>query len=316
MRPFIVALLLASSAFAQTSDFKSTGEAAQRKAQEAADGRSVKAAFSIYGEHNFSSDLKDTTGNVSVSRLFGDLGVDIPISTDGSLNLRVGSEYETYDFQDATAFAAGFSEPWDRVLRYRFDAGYSQSFNDKWRWFVGGDVQSAGEVGADWNKTITFGGRGGVSYAFNKNFILGGGVFAHSRLEDDPAIFPFLFVRWQIDDKWSLSTTGRNPASFGIGLELAYQVADDWTIFLAGSYQSRDFRLDNDGASPGGIGQQRQLPINLGVAWKANDQVSLTAYLGANFLQEYELQDRDGNELRQFDAEMAPFLGLQAQFKF
>lgn len=320
MRPIVATLLLASfwtsAALAQTSDFKSTAESKARDAELAAGDRPVKASFSIYGEHNFSSDFKDTTGSVSVTRLFGNLGVDIPVSTDGTLNFRIGSEYETYDFKDSPAFAPGWSEPWDRVLRHRLDAGYSQPAGDKWRWFVGADVQSAGEIGADWNKTLTFGGRAGASYALSNTLILGGGLFVHTRLEDDPAIFPFAFVRWQFADKWSLSTTGRNPASFGIGLELSYQFAEDWTVFLAGSYQSRDFRLDDDGASPGGIGQQRQVPINFGVAWKANSQVSLTAYLGANLFQEYELQDASGNELQQFDAEISPFIGLQAEFKF
>lgn len=320
MRPILLQLMLASisatAALAQTSDFKSTSESKARDTEIAAGERPVKASFSLYAEHNFSADYKDTTGSVSVTRLFGDLGVDLPISTDGTLNLRVGSEYETYDFKDAPAFAPGFNEPWDRVLRYRLDAGYSQPAGDKWRWFVGADVQSAGEIGADWNKTLTFGGRGGASYAFSDKFILGGGLFVHSRLEDDPAIFPFLFIRWQFADKWTLSTTGRNPASFGIGLELDYKVAEDWTLFLAGSYQSRDFRLDKDGASPGGIGQQRQVPINFGVAWKANSQVTITGYVGANFFQEYELQDASGNEPQQFDAKAAPFVGIQAEFKF
>ncbi len=44
--------------------------------------------------------------------------------------------------------------------------------------------------------------------------------------------------------------------------------------------------------------------------------MSLTAYLGANLFQEYELQDASGNELQQFDAEISPFIGLQAEFKF
>lgn len=314
MRSILVPLVLSSAAFAQAG---ATAEKSNDAAPPAAtESRAPRASFTLYGEHDFSSDFKGGPGSASVTRLFGNLGVEVPIAQSGTVSLGVGSEYETYDFKDATGFAPGFSEPWDHVLRYRFDASYAHQIDRQWRWFVGADVQSAGEIGAEWNKTLSYGGRGGFTYALSERLVLGAGLFVHSRLEDDAAILPFAIVRWKFADRWSLSTTGRNPASFGFGLELDYQVADDWTIFVAGSYQARDFRLDKDGASPGGIGQHRQIPINIGVAWNASKQVSFTGYVGADVFQQFEIQDPNGNELKKLDAKLAPFIGLQAEFKF
>lgn len=309
----LLALALAApSVFAQAPSQSLSSEAPANKPRD----RAPSATFSAYLEHNFASDFDNAPGEVSVTRLIGDLGVSLPVFTDSTVVLSLGTEYDWYNFENATAFAPGFSEPWGNVVRYRLDAMLRQRIDDKWRWFVGGDLQSAGEPGADWNKTLTFGGRAGVSYAFFDNFTLGGGAFVHTRLEDDVFALPYLFIDYKITDQWSIRTTGRNPANFGFGAELSFKASDSWTLFAAVAYQARDFRLDEDGASPKGVGQDRRVPVSIGVEWKANDTVSLLGYVGFNLLQEFELQDPNGNELKQIDAKASPFLGIQAQFRF
>jgi hypothetical protein len=77
-----------------------------------------------------------------------------------------------------------------------------------------------------------------------------------------------------------------------------------------------DFRLDDDEPVPKGVGRYERLPVGLDVTWHVSKQLGISVYGGAHVWQQYELDNENGDELAQDDADIAPFLGAGVEWKF
>ncbi len=137
-----------------------------------------------------------------------------------------------------------------------------------------------------------------------------------SGIDDDTDVFPILLVDWQISDTVSL-TTGRGlAASRGPGLSLSWTPTQRWRFSLEGRHEKTRFRLDDEGPAPGGLGQDRSIPVALAATYLPNPDVELSLLGGLEFYGELRVEDAGGNRLYQSGYDNALFAGALLKLRF
>lgn len=313
--------LMASAAFGQegvtpgktevTPESQASSQSAGEESAVPAKGRKLTAELKIAGYATASADFDGDNGDVQSSSVGADFELGIPIAQKSTLTLSVGSEWSFYDFGGDSGFGA--SDPWDTISDYSTSARFSYQMDETWSWFVGGFAASSGEQGADFSETITGGGFTGFGYAPSREFFIAFGAGYATRLEDDGYIIPAIILRWQINDKWSLAT---DTETRGAGLQVSYQLTESFALTAAGGFLFKEFRLDEDGAVPSGVGVEGGFPVALGARWKVSDQVTFNTRLGLILAREMKLEDDTGEELQELDVDTTPFLSANLTFNF
>lgn len=270
--------------------------------------RDLRISLRGEGEVGMSSDFKAGEGDIQVSRVRADLGVGVPIGDRSNIDISFDNEWSFYDFSEPNAFGA--QSPWDDVWERGLRIMFSTQETERLAWYLGADITASGEYGADFGDSLTYGGIGGVRYAFSDSFTAGLGVFVRSRLEDDALFIPAFAFLWNISDQWSLSSQN------GLTLKLSYKATEALNLFLEGGYESREFRLDDEGIAPDGIGKDRRVPIALGAQYRFSPAVSLTGKAGAYAWQRYRLDDEEGAKIAEYEADPAAFFTLELRVTF
>lgn len=260
------------------------------------------------GELGFRSDLRSTIGDVSVSRVRAGLEIDVPVGDRSTVAVSFNNEWSFYDFSEPSGFGqvAPWDDVWERGIRVMFSTQETESL----AWYAGGDVTASGEYGADFGDSLTYGVLGGVRYAFSESFVAGIGVYGRSRIESDVLVLPAIAFLWRISPEWSLSSQN------GRSVRLSYAMSESVSLFAEGGYEAREFRLDDEGPAPEGVGRDRRVPVAIGAAWKPAPRVSITGKAGAYVWQRYRLDDRDGSKVAEFEADPSPLLILEARIEF
>ncbi len=269
-----------------------------------------RVSFSIKGSHAFSTDFDKTPGSVAVTRAGAELGVLIPTGEKSRLAVNLDWTTSFYDFKDATGFVPGFSEPWADIHAVDLAAVYSQPLEGKWGIVVGGTIGSAGEEGADFNHTLTYGGFAAVSHQCTDTFSASIGLYVQSRIEDNVLIIPIPGIDWKISDEWRLATLNRP------GLSVLYTPSKAWTFSLGATFEGKEFRLNDRAAAPEGVGRDRAVPIELGVEYAPSRNITLGGYVGVYAYRKFRLEDTNGNKINEFELDAAPVVGLNIKFAF
>ncbi len=267
-----------------------------------------RLSLQLAGQHDFAADLGGG-GESTVSRVGSELGLSIPAG-EGRPNFGLVWESSFYDF-DAPAVLSGGAEPWDETFELELRGSYLGRIDDHWGYVVGAGVNSAGEEGAEFSDTVTFGGFAAATYSLSEDLTFSLGILVRERLEDDVLVVPIPGVEWKIDDQWRLSS-GVRPA----GLFLLYSPDEAWTLSLGGQYRSREYRLDDEGFAPEGVGRDRRIPVEFGVEYRPGRRVSISGFVGVNVWQEYEIDSRSGQSLGEDDSDPSPFLGAAIKLSF
>jgi len=310
-----VACALASAAAAQpASPTPSTAGLAERDARqrEQGDGKPPwSATLDLDLNHAFRSDLSDGPGKLGVTRGGADLSVTGPLLDRSMLLLKIGTEVSGYDFSGATRFAPANGEPWDTIYQHTISAGLLTRYDEKWSSIGVFRVQSAGESGAEFNDTLTFGGFLGGTYAFSDRLRVGLSVGISTQIEDNVQVLPLPSVFWKINDQWTLDAGSIR------GVSLAYQPSEQWKFWGFFDFASRNFRLDeNNPAAPAGVGRDKSFNAALATTWSPTKQISLTASVGYIFGQELILDNSAGDRILKDDVDPTPFVGVTAEFRF
>jgi len=217
-----------------------------------------------------------------------------------------------YDFSRQTAFG---DAPWGEVQRFGFGVPLLFSGSGGWSYGVTPSVEWAREQGADSSESMVYGGIASVTRAFAPDRRLGFGVGVFSQLEETTVI-PILIVNWRLSERWSLV----NPLPAGpvgpAGLELDYRFDNGWRLGLGATSRSLRFRLSDTGPTPGGVGEQRGVPVFLRLSANLSDQASLVLYAGAIVEGEVRVEDSGGNKLREQSFDPAPLLGATFRMGF
>lgn len=276
----------------------------------------VSARFGFFGSHAFSADFKDTGGDLSITRGGAFFGVSVPLAERRSLDIGVQGERSRYDFGDAGGFpGSGGDGPWENVNEINAGLSYNVRPLEHWGYFVGTGVNASWEQGAEFDDSLNVQFVGGATYSASKDFTIGAGLATGSRLEDDWYFLPFPIINWNINEQWSVGT---RPAAGARGFEVAleYQVTQSLQVRAFGGYEGREFRLDDNGPIPSGVGEDSGALAGLGVTWVIDPQVILSGRVGASVYREITADDQNGNELAQDELDPSLYIGAGLTFKF
>ncbi len=249
-------------------------------------------------------------GKVSVARAFVGVGFTAPVAPGARMGLSVGAGATDYEFSD------GAQALWSGIRDARVSLPISFGLGDSARAIIIPSVRWNAEPDADLEDGQTEGVIATVFWRVSDSLTIGPGVGVFSELTDDTDVFPFLAIDWAITDRWSLTTGQGVGASEGPGIGLSYQTTETLDLGLAARYESTQFRLDDRGIAPDGIGEFQAVPVVLTLDWRPNPGVSVSAFAGVETGGEMTLRDEDGRIVQQNDVDTAAVLGAQVLVRF
>jgi hypothetical protein len=266
------------------------------------------------GVHQSEADLKDSTGGFSKDRWFVSAGVDYAWSRRDSVGVSVGGGKSIYDFSDDFGFGGG--DPWDSVEDTRVTLNGRFGFGETGSIFIIPTLRYNGEKGASSGDSSTWGVFGAATWKLNEDLTIGPGIGIFSRLEDGTKFFPILAIDWNFAERWNLSTGRGLAASVGPGLSLTYKLNDDWSLGLTGRYEDVEFRLDDEGAAPGGVGRDQSIPLIFTAGLKPNKKIDLAVFAGIEFAGKLKLKDSMGDVVEESKYDPALLFGATFEFRF
>jgi len=272
--------------------------------------------FSIdgIGAHQSEADLKDSSGGFARDSWFFRAGVDYAWSRRDSVGISVGGGAYIYDFNDDSGFGGG--EPWHKVEDARVTLSGRFGFGETGQIFIVPTLRFNGESGASASDSRTFGVYAAAAWKVRDNLTIGPGFGVFSRLESSTRFFPILAIDWSINDRWNLSTGRGLASSQGPGLTLSYKLNQDWNFGLTGRYESIEFRLDDKGPAPGGVGRDHSMPLVFTAQLKPNDRLSLAVITGVAFNGQLKLKNSAGDVVEESDYDPALLFGAVFDFRF
>ena len=222
-------------------------------------------------------------------------------------------EYQSWTFDQPAAF--GGVAPWGDIMQPRVGLTFSYAPSADWRVVVSPSVAWAYESGASTGDALEYGAVLVASRVFSPRLTLGLGAAIYRQI-DETKVFPFLAIDWKIDDRWRLTNPFPAGPVGGAGLELTYALAEQWEAGFGGTYRSYQFRLDRDGPVPGGIGENRSLPLFVRLSRNIGKAAQVDLYVAALVNGQLKVKNQDGQDLASDDYATAPVLGLTVRYRF
>lgn len=259
----------------------------------------------------------DGGGHVTSDRF--DVGGGYPLlrSEGGFVGITGRYRLHAYEFSGGAPGSFAGMDPWDEVHTFRLGAPVLWKFREDWTLLALPSLRWSGESGASFDDSFSGGVLAGGAYRFSDRLSIGPGLGVLSQLEDDPSVFPFLLVDWKITDALSLTTRPTGGATEGPGLALNWEVDDKWRLSIGVRYEKLRFRLDDGSSvSPGGIGEDRSIPIYGALSYRFHEHWTAALLGGVNVGGRLRLENASGDKLQESDYDAAPFLGASLSLKF
>ncbi len=261
-----------------------------------------------------SSDLSDVEGSFSVNRWYAGMGVTYSWDPRNSLGLYAGGGSAKYDFDTGTAMGDGM--PWEEIHETRISLIGRFGFGETGSVFLIPTARHNGEKDSDTGDGRTYGLFAAAAWRLNESLTIGPGFGIFSKIEDGTRFFPILVIDWQISERWNLSTSRGLAASQGPGVTLNYKATETWTFGLTSRYENLEFRLDEDGTTPGGIGRDQSIPAVLSAAWEPDKHVKLALFAGLEFAGKLKLKNAQDELLSESNYDPAPIYGGTFELRF
>lgn len=241
--------------------------------------------------------------------------------------LRAGGIYRFENGQSAGLFVSAgrldyefdtsVPQPWGEIIDLRVSAPLRFTNDNGVSFFVVPSLRYDYESGVSMSDGRTYGAFAGVTWKVSDNLTVGPGMGVFSQIEDgDLNVFPALLINWEIDDRWSLSTGTGLGATQGPGLSLSYEYSTALKFTLGARYEELRFRLDDQGLAPGGVGQDKSVPVVLTVDYTPTPFASFTAFVGAELGGELQLENRAGLVVSTQGYDAAPIAGVAFRLAF
>ncbi|TPE48996.1 hypothetical protein [Amaricoccus solimangrovi] len=252
----------------------------------------------------------DGGGAFSVSRNIVGLGVSRSLGGRDSIGLALSAGLSEYDFDDT-------ADPWSGIREYNLSLPIIVGLSRATVVMVP-SLRYAGESGVDLDEGETAGVILGASWRFGESFSAGPGLGVFTRLapEDGYEVFPFLLVDWRVTERLSIGNGQGFGASRGPGIGLNYRLRDDLSTGLFVRFDSTEFRLDDEGPAPGGIGEDKVTSVVATAAYRPGEGVDLTGFLGMEIGGRLTLKDSGGDTIDRRDYDPAPILGAKLSLSF
>lgn len=266
------------------------------------------------GVHQNDTDMTDTGGSFNVDRWFVSGGVTFAWNARDMVGVSIGGGKSIYDFDGQGGFAGG--DPWNNVSDTRLTFIGRMGFGDTGVLTLVPTIRVNGESGASTGDSTTYGLFAAASWRLSESLTIGPGIGVFTRLEDGVRVFPVLAVDWDISDRWNLATGSGVASSQGPGLTLRYKLNDDWSFGLTGRYEDLEFRLDDKGVAPNGIGRDQSFPMVVSVQLKPNNTFQMSLFAGAQMMGQLRLEDSKGKKLQETDYDAALIVGASIEARF
>ena len=272
--------------------------------------------FNIEGgaAHQSTADLKDGGGDFSLDRWFVSGGVTYAWNRRNSVGFSVGGGRSDYVFDEQTAFGGG--NPWGEIEDIRASLNARFKISKTGTAILIPTVRLNGETGADTGDSRTLGLFAGVAWRINEDLTIGPGFGVFSKLEDGTHAFPILIIDWDFTERWNLSTGAGLAASQGPGLTLSYQTSERWKLGLTGRYENLEFRLDDEGVAPGGIGRDQSFPLVFSGTFEANQMASFSIFAGVELGGKLTLKDEFDQLVDESKYDPAAIFGATVRLRF
>ncbi len=264
-------------------------------------------------EHTFGTGI-DNGGDFDAGRFRIGVTGKTNLARDLDMSMHLGYEYSTYGFEGTTTF--GGTEPWEDINTIDLGAIFTYNPANDWSLWTGPIFRFSSESGADFGDGFSGGGVGGMTLELSDDFIIGGGFGFVSRLEENPKLFPIIIIEWSLTDDLHLSTRGASRTLGKSGIELIYDVAPDWELAAGAAYETRVFRLDDEGTGPDGAGEQTGLPIWGRISYNMADNINIDFYGGMVVDGSMKIRNSLGVDIGHEDYETAGYVGISANIKF
>ena len=252
----------------------------------------------------------DAGGSFSVSRGYVEPGVTYVLGPQGSVGLSLGFGYSDYDF------SSDIYRPWSRVNDFRVSVPVRWALSREMQVFATPSLRFDWEDGSEMSEGATAGAILGVGWQVSETLFIGPGAGVFSGLEESVDAFPILLLDWDITESLALRTGSGLGASRGPGLTLEWQAAEDWSFGIGARYEKVRFRLDDNGIAPGGVGEDRALPVFLTASWAPSPAVNLTAIAGWETEGQLALEDASGTIVDETDYDTGVFAGFAFSVRF
>lgn len=275
-------------------------------------GQRKKFKLTASALRQFDTNL-DNGGDFSVKRYLFRFNWNKKMSD--TVSVGVGLSYDVHDYSFPAETSFGQLRPWDNLQSIGLGARIMYAIDEDWRLVIIPSIGFSGESGADWGKSLIYGGILSAGYRASPDFMIGAGVGIFSRLEE-VSYFPMVIIKWTITDRLRLS----NPFSGGptgpAGLELSYSLDQIWEIAFGGAYRSLRFRLGDEGNAINGIFQEKGVPVWGRITLRSGSQVKMDLNAGVFFSGKLKIEDRDGHAISEDQYDAAPFLALTVSLMF
>ena len=250
-------------------------------------------------------------GSFTADREFLRIGGRYVFDEGASAGVSVSTGRLNYDFDTPG------QDPWSGINDVRVSVPISFGIGDTTRVIIAPSVRWDYQDGASSSDGYTWGAFGGVSWRVNERLRIGPAIGAFTQIEDSQLeVFPALLIDWSITDRLSLSTLRAAGATQGPGVTLSYALSDAFSLSLASRYESIRFRLDDQGTAPGGVGQDRSIPVVLTLDWEPRPYFAASVFARAEFNGQVQLEDNSGNTLSEQDYDTAPVTGFAFRLRF
>jgi hypothetical protein len=270
--------------------------------------------WEIQGGAAYQSDAGlNTGGEVNVSGAYASVSTSRRFGDGTRVGLSLGYGEDRYDFSGTNGF--GGLDPWRRIRQATLSASVFHELDDQWTLYGIPSLRFNAEQGASLDDGLTVGLLAGASYRFSDSLTIGPGFGVFSEIEDDVSFFPILIVDWKITDNLSLETGRGFAASRGPGLQLRWRYSPDWEFAVGGRYEKNRFRLKDQGAAAGGVGEDSGVPLFVAAQYAVSSRISLNLIGGVETATEFRLEDAKGNPVARSDADTAPFVGATIRFR-
>jgi len=265
--------------------------------------------FSVDGgaAHQSESDLKDADGAFALDRWYVSAGVDYAWSARNSIGLTAGGGRTIYEFTQDSSFGGG--EPWGKIEDYRISLTARFKISDRGTAFVIPTVRFNREKGADTGDSRSWGLFLAAAWRIRQGLTIGPGIGVFAKLDDGNRVFPVLAIDWDINEQWNLGTGRGLAASQGPGLTLSYKLSQRWRLGLSGRYEDLEFRLDDEGVAPGGIGRDQSFPLVFSGRFDASPKASFSLFAGVELGGELKLKNALGDVVDESKYDPALIIG-------
>lgn len=283
-------------------------------AQPSGEGRSPWQTFIEGGVvHQIDTDL-DEGGSYSATRASIEAGLAFATGPRDSIGVSLGYTRDDYRFDGSSGLAG--RDPWGSLHEYRVSVPWRKGFGERINAFALPSLRWSAESGGDLGDAMTAGLIAGANYRVSDRLSIGPGIGVFDEIEDSVNVFPILLIDWQITETLALETGGGLGATRGPGLQLNSTAIEGWTLSLGGRYETYRFRLDDDGAVPDGVGEEKGVAMFLAASYRSSPGVSVSVLAGLELDGKLRLEDSNGDKILSDDADPAPFVGFAFRARF